>query len=99
MLFGYIAKNLPTEIAFNTGAVDCVFKLFGIVITNNVSWENLVNAVCVKSSMHHLYFLKLLNCSSVTITITTIDLVRRLQIERRRIKMSRTIKTNRKGIV
>ena len=30
---------------------------------------------------------------TITITITTIDLVRRLQIERRRITMSGTIKT------
>jgi len=37
--------------------------------------------------------------SIITITITTIDLVCRLQIERRRIKMSGTLKDNETGIV
>jgi len=39
------------------------------------------------------------HCDAITITTTTIDLVRRLQIEQRRITMSGTLKENKTGTV
>ena len=62
-----ISKNPPSPIVLNTGAVDRVtsFKLLGVIITDNLSWENHVNAVCAKAGTR-LHFLKLLKRSSVT---------------------------------
>ena len=67
MFFGRFSKNPPPPIVFNTGAVDRVtsFKLLGVIITDNLSWENHVNAVCAKAGTR-LHFLKLLKRSSVT---------------------------------
>ena len=67
MLFGRITANPPPNVTFNTNAVDRVtsFKLLGLIITDNLSWENHVNAVCAKAGTH-LHFLKLLKRSSVT---------------------------------
>ena len=67
MLFGRITENLPPQITFNTGAIDRVtsFKLLGLIISDNLSWENHANAVCAKAGTH-LHFLKLLKRSSVT---------------------------------
>ncbi len=68
MLFGRISKYPPPPIVFNTGDVDRVtsFKLLGVIITDNLSWENHVNAVCAKAGTR-LHFLKLLKRSSVTV--------------------------------
>ena len=67
MLFDLISKNPPFPTVLNTGAVDRVtsFKLLGVIITDNLSWENHVNAVCAKAGTR-LHFLKLLKRSSVT---------------------------------
>ena len=67
MLFGRITENLPPQITFNTGAIDRVtsFKLLGLIISDNLSWENHANAVCAKAGTH-LHFLKLLKRSLVT---------------------------------
>ena len=67
MLFGPILQNPPTSIVFDTRTVDRVtsFKLLGVTIMNNLSWENHINAVCTKAGSR-LHFLKLLKRSSVT---------------------------------
>jgi hypothetical protein len=67
MLIGRVAENPPPQIKFNAGPVDRVtsFKLLGIIITDNLSWENHVNAVCAKAGTR-LHFLKLLKRSSLT---------------------------------
>ena len=67
MLFGRITENPPPKVTFNTGAVDRVtsFKLLGLIITDNLSWESHVNAVCAKAGTR-LHFLKLLKRSSVS---------------------------------
>ena len=67
MLFGPILQNPPPSIVFDTGTVDRVtsFKLLGVTIMNNLSWENHINAVCTKAGSR-LHFLKLLKRSSVT---------------------------------
>jgi len=51
MLFGRITENTSPQVAFNTGADDRVtsFKLLGVIISGNLSWENYVNAVCAKA--------------------------------------------------
>ena len=68
MLIGRIAKNPPPHIVFKAVAVDRVtsFKLLGLTITDNLSWENHVNTVCAKAGTR-LHFLKLLKRSSVTV--------------------------------
>ena len=68
MLIGRIAKNPPPHIVFKDVAVDRVtsFKLLGLTITDNLSWENHVNTVCAKAGTR-LHFLKLLKRSSVTV--------------------------------
>ena len=65
MLFDHISKTPPFPTVLNTGAVDRVtlFKLLGVIITDNLSWENHVNAVCAKADTR-LHFLKLLKRSS-----------------------------------
>jgi len=67
MLFGCITENPPPQITFNAGAVDRVtsFKLLGLIITDNLSWENRVNVVCAKAGTR-LHFLKLLKRCLVT---------------------------------
>jgi len=79
------------------------------VIMQNDEWRNsriIWSVICSLILFVHcglLYYcltsLYIVICCTITITITTIDLVRRLQIERRRITMSRTIKTNRNGSI
>ena len=68
MLIGRIAKNPPLQIVFNAVAVDRVtsFKLLGLTITDNLSWENHVTTVCAKAGTR-LHFLKLLKRSSLTV--------------------------------
>jgi len=67
MLLDPIVKTPPASIVFDTGVVDRVtsFKLLGVVITDNLSWENHVSAICAKAGCR-LHFLKLLKRSSVT---------------------------------
>jgi hypothetical protein len=66
MLFGRIQKYPPPLIEFETGTVERVstFKLLGLTITDNLSWEEHINAISVKASKR-LHFLKLLKRSSV----------------------------------
>ena len=67
MLFGRITTDPPPQIIFNTGAIDRVtsFKLLGLIITDNSSWENHVNAVCAKAGTRP-HFLKSLKRPSLT---------------------------------
>ena len=63
-LFGRIFENPPFRVTFNTGAVDRVtlFKLLLLIITDNLSCENHVNAVNAKAGTR-LHFPKLLKRS------------------------------------
>jgi hypothetical protein len=56
-----------TNIAINKGTVEQVssFKLLGVVITNNLQWEEHVTTICAKANKR-LHFLKLLKCAGVT---------------------------------
>ena len=68
MLLGPVLKNPPPSIVFDTGVVDRVtsFKLLGVIIADNLNWENHVDAICAKAG-NRLHFLKLLKRSSVTL--------------------------------
>ena len=52
---------------FDTGTVDRVatFKLLGVTIMNNLSWEEHVSVISTKASKR-IHFLKLLKRSSMT---------------------------------
>ena len=67
MLLGSILKDPPAAITFDTGAVDRVtsFKLLGVTVMNNPSWEEHAYAICTKASKR-LHFLKLLKRSSMS---------------------------------
>jgi hypothetical protein len=60
------SKNPPPLINFETGSVERVtsFKLLGLTITNNLNWDEHINAISVKAG-RRLHFLKLLKRSSV----------------------------------
>jgi hypothetical protein len=66
MLFGSVLKTPPPLINFETGFAERVtsFKLVGLTITNNLNWDELINAISVKA-YRRLHFLKLLKRSSV----------------------------------
>jgi hypothetical protein len=68
MLFGSIKKQPPPQIEFNQTFVDRVdsFKLLGVHISDTLSWDNHVNAVCLKAGKR-LFIRKLLKRSSVSI--------------------------------
>jgi hypothetical protein len=68
MLFGSIKKQPPPQIVFNHTSIDRVdsFKLLGDHFSDTLSWDNHDNAVCLKAGKH-LFFLKLLKRSSVSI--------------------------------
>jgi hypothetical protein len=67
MLLGPVLKNPPPPIVFDTGTVDRVatFKLLGVTIMNNLSWEEHVSVISTKASKR-IHFLKLLKRSSMT---------------------------------
>jgi hypothetical protein len=69
MLLGPILKNPPDQIVLNTVNIERVtsFKLLGITVMNNMSWENHVSAICAKSSKR-LHFLTILKRSAVSPT-------------------------------
>jgi hypothetical protein len=48
MLLGPILKNPPEQIVLNADSIERVtsFKLFGITVMNNRSWDNHVSAIC-----------------------------------------------------
>ena len=52
MLLGPVLKNPPPPIVFDTGTVDRVatFKLLGVTIMNNLSWEEHVSVISTKAS-------------------------------------------------
>ena len=67
MLLGPVLKNPPPPIVLDTGTVDRVatFKLLGVTIMNNLSWEEHVSVISTKASKR-IHFLKLLKRSSMT---------------------------------
>ena len=62
----FLKKNPPPLINFETGSVERVtsFKLLGLTITNNLNWDEHINAISVKAG-RRLHFLKLLKRSCV----------------------------------
>jgi hypothetical protein len=64
-----VGLTLPIIVILsNCTCVDCVdsFKLLGVHISDTVSWDDHVNAVCLKTGKC-LFFLKLLKRSSVSV--------------------------------
>jgi len=70
-----VTENPPPRITFNTGAVDRVTssKLFGLTTTDNLSWEDRVNAVCVEAGFN-LHFLNVL-IKFLSVTLNFDDLL------------------------
>jgi hypothetical protein len=68
MLFGSIKKQPPPQIEFNQTFVDRAdsFKPLGVHISDTLSWDDHVNAVCLKAGKR-LFFLKQLKRSTVSI--------------------------------
>ena len=68
MLLGPIHSNPPSAITVDNSPVECVasFKLLGIIITNNLSWDDHISAICIKANKR-LHYLKLLKRSSATV--------------------------------
>jgi hypothetical protein len=69
MLLCPILKNPPDQIVLNTDSIERVtsFKLLGITVMNNISWENHVSTIWAKSSKR-LHFLTILTRSAVSPT-------------------------------
>ena len=67
MLFGSVVKDPPPEIVLENKLIERVtsFKLLGVTVTNNLSWETHVDTVCTKASKR-LHFLRLLKRSAVS---------------------------------
>jgi hypothetical protein len=68
MLLGPIKLNPPPSIVINNSPVERVltFKLLGIVISNNLCWDDHVSTIYEKAN-RRLHYLKLLKRSSVTV--------------------------------
>lgn len=68
MLLGPVLLNPPPLTVINGGAVERVtsFKLLGVNITNNLSWDEYITTICSKANKR-LHFLKLLKRSSVSV--------------------------------
>jgi hypothetical protein len=61
-----VKKNPPPLIELGSISVDRVsFKLLGVNIMDNLSWDDHVSTVCLKADKR-LHLLKLLLCSSLT---------------------------------
>ena len=74
MLLGPILLNPPPLILVNDGTVERVtsFKLLGLIIANNLSWEEHIATICSKANKR-LHYLKLLKrCSVSVINVYTI---------------------------
>jgi hypothetical protein len=58
MLLGPVLKNPPPPIVFGTGTVDRVasFKLLGVPITNNLSWEEHGSVISTRASKRIHFF-------------------------------------------
>ena len=67
MCMGTIRESLPPPITIDGNCIDRVdsFKLLGIIITSNLSWEEHVSAIHAKACKR-LHFLKLLKRSSLS---------------------------------
>ena len=67
MLLGPVKKDPPPLIEFGSITVErvCSFKLLGVNIMDNLSWDDHVSAICSKAGKR-LHLLKLLRRSSVT---------------------------------
>ena len=68
MLMGPVLSNPPPEIVVNKDTVERVtsFKLLGVIIANNLNWDEHVASIYAKANKP-LHFLKLLKRSSVTV--------------------------------
>jgi hypothetical protein len=68
MLLGPILLNPPPLILVNDGTVERVtsFKLLGLTIANNLSWEEHITTICSKANKR-LHYLKLLKRCSVSV--------------------------------
>jgi hypothetical protein len=69
MLLGPVTSHPLTNIAINKGQgiveQESSFKLLGVVITNNLQWEEHATSICAKVNKR-LHFLKLLKRAGVT---------------------------------
>jgi hypothetical protein len=67
MMFGQILSNPLPQIAVNNGTVERVssFKLLGVIITNNLRWDEHITLICSKANKR-LHYLKLLKRCSVS---------------------------------
>jgi hypothetical protein len=68
MMLGSILSNPPPLIVINDGTVERVtsFKLLGLTIANNLSWEEHIMSVCNKANKR-LHYLKLLKRCSASV--------------------------------
>ncbi len=68
MLMGPVLSNPPPPVVINDDTVERVtsFKLLGVIIANNLNWDEHVASIYAKASKR-LHFLKLLKRSSVTV--------------------------------
>jgi hypothetical protein len=68
MLLGSILSSPPSQITINNSPVERVqsFKLPGIVITSNLSWDDHVSAIYLKANKR-LHYLKLLKRTSIPV--------------------------------
>jgi hypothetical protein len=66
MLLGSILRNPPPQVSIDDGIIERVtaFKLLGVTITNDLSWNEHVSTICAKAG-RRLHLLTLLKRSSV----------------------------------
>jgi hypothetical protein len=66
MLLGLILRNPPPQVSIDDGVIERVtaFKLLGVTITNDLSWNEHVGTICAKAG-RRLHLLTLLKLSSV----------------------------------
>jgi hypothetical protein len=67
MLLGSILRYPPPQVSIDDGIIEraTAFKLLGVTITNDLSWNEHVSTICAKAG-RHLHLLTLLKRSSVT---------------------------------
>ena len=68
MLMGPVLSNPPPQIVVNEDTAERVtsFKLLGVIIANNLNWDEHVACIYAKANKR-LHVLKLLKRSSVTV--------------------------------